>query len=107
MSTDPGPGDDRAVDVEALWRVLATRRDHRHFHHTPVPRETIERLLGVFAVAPSVGLSQPWHVTSFVDPDHFSGSVPLPEDARPLAYHCLGHPALELKESLLQTVDWV
>lgn len=83
------------------------RRDNRHFHHTPVPRETIERLLEVFAVAPSVGLSQPWHVTSFVDPDHFSGSVPLPEDARPLAYHCLGHPALELEESLLQTVDWV
>lgn len=55
----------------------------------------------------SVGLSQSWHVTSFVDPDHFSGSVPLPEDARPLAYHCLGHPALELEESLLQTVDWV
>jgi hypothetical protein len=25
MSTGPGPGDDRAVDVEALWRVLATR----------------------------------------------------------------------------------
>lgn len=106
MSTDPGPGDDRAVDVEALWRVLATRRDHRHFHHTPFApdRRAAPR---VFAVAPSVGLSQSWHVTSFVDPEHFSGSVPLPEDARPLAYHCLGHPALELKESLLQTVDWV
>lgn len=54
-------------DLDALWRVLATRRDHRHFHSTPVPRETIERLLGVFAVAPSVGLSQPWHVTVVQD----------------------------------------
>lgn len=58
---------DRAADADALWRVLATRRDHRHFHPTPVPRETIERLLDVFAVAPSVGLSQPWHVTVVQD----------------------------------------
>ncbi|MFN7242435.1 MAG: 5,6-dimethylbenzimidazole synthase [Dietzia cercidiphylli] len=188
-------------DRDALWRILATRRDHRHFHPTPVPRETIERLLEVFAVAPSVGLSQPWHVTviedrgvreavhegfrtvrraeserfdgrrrelydslrlegilqapvglvvshrppagpvlgttsvpaateysvvaaitllwlavtaeglgmgwvSLVDPDHLSSSVPVPDGARPLAYLCLGHPALELDEPLLQTVGW-
>lgn len=55
-------------DLDALWRVLATRRDHRHFHPTPVSRETIERLLAVFSVAPSVGLSQPWHVTVVQDP---------------------------------------
>lgn len=46
-------------DLDALWRVLATRRDHRHFHSTALPRETIARLLAVFAVAPSVGLSHP------------------------------------------------
>ena len=55
-------------DLDALWRVLATRRDHRHFHPTPVSRETLERLLAVFSVAPSVGLSQPWHVTVVQDP---------------------------------------
>lgn len=191
----------QSPDRDALWRILATRRDHRHFHPTPVPRETIERLLQVFAVAPSVGLSQPWHVTviedrgvreavhegfrtvrraeserfdgrrrelydslrlegilqapvglvvshrppagpvlgttsvpaateysvvaaitllwlavtaeglgmgwvSLVDPDHLSDSVPVPDGARPLAYLCLGHPALELDEPLLQTVGW-
>lgn len=188
-------------DLDALWRVLATRRDHRHFHATPVPRETIERLLAVFAVAPSVGLSQPWHVTvvqdravreaihagfrdvrtteaerfsgerrelyntlrlegileapvglvvshlppegpvlgttampaaseysvisaitllwlavtaeglgmgwvSLLDPEHLSASVHLPDSARPLAYLCIGHPALDLQEPLLQTVGW-
>lgn len=188
-------------DGDALWRILSTRRDHRHFHPTPVARETIERLLEVFAVAPSVGLSQPWHVTvvedravresihagfrevraaeaerfggerrelydslrlegilqapvglvvshvsppgpilgttsvpaateysvvaaitllwlavtaeglgmgwvSLVEPDHLSDSVRLPTGARPLAYLCLGHPALELDEPLLQTVGW-
>lgn len=59
---------DHSADLDALWRVLASRRDHRHFHMTPVSRETIERLLAVFAVAPSVGLSQPWHVTVVQDP---------------------------------------
>ncbi|MDV8002978.1 5,6-dimethylbenzimidazole synthase [Rhodococcus sp. IEGM 1408] len=198
---DRGDLDREDFDRDALWRILATRRDHRHYHPTPVPRETIERLLEVFAVAPSVGLSQPWHVTvvqdrdireavhegfrsvraaesqrfdgerrelynslrlegilqapgglvishvppggpvlgttsvpaateysviaaitllwlavtaeglgmgwvSLVDPTHLSESVPLPEDARPLAYLCLGHPALDLKEPLLQTVGW-
>lgn len=67
MSGGPDHDDDRAADVDALWRVLASRRDHRHFHSTPIPRETIERLLSVFAVAPSVGLSQPWHVTVVQD----------------------------------------
>ena len=188
-------------DGDALWRILATSRDHRHFHPTPVARETIERLLEVFAVAPSVGLSQPWHVTvvedravresihsgfravraaeaerfggerrelydslrlegilqapvglvvshvpppgpilgttsvpaateysvvaaitllwlavtaeglgmgwvSLVEPGHLSDSVRLPPGARPLAYLCLGYPALELDEPLLQTVGW-
>ncbi|AWH93498.1 5,6-dimethylbenzimidazole synthase [Dietzia lutea] len=189
------------ADRDSLWRILATRRDHRHFNPTPVPRDTIERLLEVFDVAPSVGLSQPWHVTvvqdravrevvhagfrevraaeaelfdgerrrlydslrlegileapvglvvshfppagailgttgvpaatehsvvaaitllrlavtteglgmgwvSLVDPAHLSDSVPLPDGARPLAYLCLGHPALDLEEPLLQTVGW-
>ena len=188
-------------DAEALWRILTTRRDHRHFLSDPVPRETIERLLEVFDVAPSVGLSQPWHVTvvqdrgareaihagfrevraaesqrfegerrrlynslrlegileapvglivshlppagptlgttsmptaseysvvsaitllwlavtaeglglgwvSLVDPAHLSDAVPLPAGARPLAYLCIGHPAIELREPLLQTVGW-
>lgn len=190
-----------SYDLDALWRVLSTRRDHRHFLPTPVERETIERLLAVFAVAPSVGLSQPWHVTvvedrevreavhagflevraaeaerfhgerralyntlrlegilqapvglvvshlppegpvlgttsmpaaseysvisaitllwlavtaeglgmgwvSLVDPAHLSARVPLPDGARPLAYLCIGEPALDLQEPLLQTVGW-
>ncbi|MGN0100597.1 MAG: 5,6-dimethylbenzimidazole synthase [Dietzia sp.] len=196
---DAGQPTDR--DAEALWRILSTRRDHRHFLPDPVPRETIERLLEVFDVAPSVGLSQPWHVTvvqdrgareaihvgfrevratesqrfegerrrlynslrlegileapvglivshlppdaptlgttsmptaseysvvsaitllwlavtaeglgmgwvSLVDPGHLSSAVPLPGGARPLAYLCIGHPAIELREPLLQTVGW-
>lgn len=209
VSTEPDSrlrsGDARtplaAADAESLWRILEARRDHRHFRSDPVPRETIERLLEVFSVAPSVGLSQPWHVSvvqdrvvrdavysgfrnvraaesqrfqgerrrlynslrlegileapvglivshlppdgptlgttsmpaaseysvvsaitllwlavtaeglgmgwvSLVDPSHLAKTTPIPPRARPLAYLCIGHPALDLKEPLLQTVGW-
>lgn len=67
MTGDAATGDRGEADAAALWRLLETRRDHRHFHPTPVPRETIEQLLEVFTLAPSVGLSQPWHVTVVQD----------------------------------------
>ena len=59
------PGADR----DALWRVMARRRDHRHFLPDPVAPETVARLLGTFDLAPSVGLSQPWQVTVVTRPE--------------------------------------
>ncbi|SMB79980.1 5,6-dimethylbenzimidazole synthase [Deinococcus hopiensis] len=191
----------RSGDREALWRVLEARRDHRHFRPDPVPQGALERVLEAFRVAPSVGLSQPWHVTvvrgpdlrnavytsfagvrareqerfagprralyntlklegireapvgllvsfvppadatlgttslptaleysvvsaitlawlaataeglgmgwvSLVEPDDLMAALGLPGHLRPLAYLCLGFPALDLKEPLLQTVGW-
>ncbi|GAA5514176.1 5,6-dimethylbenzimidazole synthase [Deinococcus carri] len=188
-------------DREALWRVLRARRDHRHFRPDPVPPEALERVLDAFRVAPSVALSQPWHVTvvrraelreavhasftavrtrererfggerralydtlklegireapvgllvsfvpptdavlgttslpaaleysvvsaitlawlaataeglglgwvSLVEPEPLREALALPPHVRPLAYLCLGFPALDLKEPLLQTVGW-
>ncbi|MFC4169327.1 5,6-dimethylbenzimidazole synthase [Teichococcus aestuarii] len=43
--------------LEALFRW---RRDVRHFRPDPVPEAALERLLALAALAPSVGLSQPW-----------------------------------------------
>jgi 5,6-dimethylbenzimidazole synthase len=40
--------------------LLIWRRDVRHFLGTPLPEGTIERLLALACLAPSVGLSQPW-----------------------------------------------
>ena len=189
------------ADRDALWRVLRARRDHRHFRPDPVPLEILKRLLAVFDVAPSVGLSQPWQVTVVTRPElkeavyasfagvrqeereRFAGGrrelydtlklegireapvgllvsflppqeatlgttsmsaaleysvvsaitllwlaataeglglgwvslvrpaelrrlLDLPDQAQPLAYLCLGYPALELWEPLLQTVGW-
>jgi len=43
-----------------LASLLAWRRDVRRFRPEPLPAGTIERLLDLAALAPSVGLSQPW-----------------------------------------------
>lgn len=46
---------------ESLYRVIAARRDMRHFTpNTRIDDVTIERLLQAAHQAPSVGLMQPW-----------------------------------------------
>lgn len=40
--------------------LLRWRRDVRHFRPEPLQRPTLERLLDLADLAPSVGLSQPW-----------------------------------------------
>ena len=48
----------------AFERLLAWRRDVRHFRSDPLPEGTLPRLLALAAAAPSVGLSQPWRFVS-------------------------------------------
>jgi 5,6-dimethylbenzimidazole synthase len=43
-----------------LRTLLTWRRDVRRFRPAPLPRGTVERLIELAALAPSVGLSQPW-----------------------------------------------
>jgi 5,6-dimethylbenzimidazole synthase len=43
-----------------LSELIRWRRDVRHFRRDPLPPGTIEHLLDLAALAPSVGLSQPW-----------------------------------------------
>ena len=47
-------------DREALYRVIAQRRDMRHFRSDPVSPELLQRLLWAAHHAPSVGYMQPW-----------------------------------------------
>lgn len=49
---------------EELARLMAWRRDVRHFRPDPVPGDVLERALAAFATAPSVGLSEPWRVVA-------------------------------------------
>jgi len=50
----------RPEDREAIYRVIAERRDMRHFAGGEVAPELLARLLGAAHQAPSVGLMQPW-----------------------------------------------
>jgi len=47
-------------DREALYAVMAGRRDVRRFRPDPVAARTLARVLGAAHTAPSVGHSQPW-----------------------------------------------
>jgi 5,6-dimethylbenzimidazole synthase len=43
-----------------LYDLLRWRRDVRRFKRVPLPEGTIDRLIGLACLAPSVGLSEPW-----------------------------------------------
>jgi 5,6-dimethylbenzimidazole synthase len=53
------PGFDAGFRVQ-LHELLRWRRDVRHFRRDPLPDGTVERLIEIACLAPSVGLSQPW-----------------------------------------------
>jgi 5,6-dimethylbenzimidazole synthase len=66
MSDDPPLFDDRFR--AELHRLLAWRRDVRHFRSDPIAPETVAGLIEIACSAPSVGLSQPWRFV-IVDDD--------------------------------------
>lgn len=47
-------------EKEAIYKVIAERRDMRHFLPTPIAPELLTKLLQAAHHAPSVGLMQPW-----------------------------------------------
>ncbi len=51
----------------AIYRVIAERRDMRHFRPDPVPAELLRRLLRAAHCAPSVGHMQPWRFLRVTD----------------------------------------
>ncbi len=54
-------------DKAAIYKVIAERRDMRHFLSTPIPPETLQKLLEAAHHAPSVGLMQPWRFIRITD----------------------------------------
>src|SRR6185436_16212846 len=57
-----------AGDREAVYRVIASRRDVRAFRRDPVPDAVLERILDAAHHAPSVGFMQPWNFIVIRDP---------------------------------------
>lgn len=56
-------------DKEAIYRVIAERRDMRHFLPTAIAPELLTKLLQAAHHAPSVGLMQPWRFIRISDRD--------------------------------------
>ncbi len=54
-------------EIAAVYRVIAERRDMRHFIPTPVAPEMLTRILQAAHQAPSVGLMQPWRFIRITD----------------------------------------
>ncbi len=49
------------VDQESFYRLIAARRDIRHFTSKPIPPSVLKRIIGAAHHAPSVGFMQPWN----------------------------------------------
>ncbi len=49
-----------------LLKLMKWRRDVRHFRPDPVDGAVLEHCLAAFALAPSVGLSEPWRLVNVV-----------------------------------------
>ena len=62
-----GPTFDETFRAQ-LGELFRWRRDVRRFRRDPVPEATVGALLGTAALAPSVGLSQPWRFVTVDDP---------------------------------------
>jgi 5,6-dimethylbenzimidazole synthase len=60
-TTDMGQAPFSPQDREALHRIIAARRDVRHFRPDPVPPDVLQRILEAAHLAPSVGFMQPWN----------------------------------------------
>ena len=54
--------------IDAVYRVIAERRDVRHFVPGAVDEDQLMRLLAAAHQAPSVGLMQPWRFIRIQDP---------------------------------------
>ncbi len=75
-------GDFTAQEIAAVYRVIAMRRDMRHFLPEPLDEALVGRLLGAAHMAPSVGLMQPWRFIRIRDPGLRASIHALVEEER-------------------------
>jgi 5,6-dimethylbenzimidazole synthase len=69
-------------EIAAIYRVIAMRRDMRHFLPDPLDEELVRRLLAAAHMAPSVGLMQPWRFIRIRDPGLRASIHALVEEER-------------------------
>ena len=78
------------ADRAAIYRVIAERRDMRHFCNDPIPDEILQRVLHAAHQAPSVGLMQPWRFIRISDTELREQIYALVEVERHLTAAALG-----------------
>jgi 5,6-dimethylbenzimidazole synthase len=61
-------GDFTVEEIATVYKLMAARRDMRHFLKEPLDEALVLRLLGAAHLAPSVGLMQPWRFVRIRDP---------------------------------------
>lgn len=79
-----------ASEIAAIYRVIAERRDMRHFLPTPIDSETLTRILNAAHQAPSVGLMQPWRFIRITDHSIRSSIHQLVDEERKLTAQAIG-----------------
>ncbi|ASU39003.1 5,6-dimethylbenzimidazole synthase [Herbaspirillum sp. meg3] len=76
-------------DIEAVYRVIAERRDMRHFLPDPVDTGLLQRLLQAAHLGPSVGFMQPWRFIRIADRSKRDAIHALVEQERVLTAQAL------------------
>jgi len=77
-------------EIATVYRVIAERRDMRHFLPTPVAAETLTKILQAAHQAPSVGLMQPWRFIRITDSAIRSRIHELVDDERKNTAQAIG-----------------
>ncbi len=77
-------------EVAAVYRVIAERRDMRHFLPTPVAPEILTSVLQAAHQAPSVGLMQPWRFIRITDINTRKAIHQLVDEERIKTAHAIG-----------------
>lgn len=82
-------------DVDAVYRVIAERRDIRHFLPDPIAPDLLQRLLQAAHLGPSVGFMQPWRFIRIADMARREAIHALVEQERVLTAQALHERADE------------
>jgi len=77
-------------EIHAFYRLLAARRDMRHFRSDPLDEALLDRLLAAAHLGPSVGLMQPWRFIHICDRGLRGRIHALVEEERLLTAQALG-----------------
>lgn len=78
------------AEIDAVYKVIAERRDMRHFLPTQVEPEVLERILQAAHHAPSVGLMQPWRFIRITNDDTRKAIHAIVDKERVLTAQAIG-----------------